>query len=121
MSFYNPVPVLKTGMFIGRFQPFHEGHRRCVEKILEECGQCVILLRDTERSESNPFDIEKRAALIRAQFPDEQRINILSIPDPGCDLTVYIGRDVGYELIQLDKETENISATNIRQKLYAGA
>ena len=111
---------MRTGVFIGRFQPFHEGHRKCVEKILQEKDHCIILLRDTEQSEKNPFDLEKRKALIRSAFPDTKRVSILSMSDPGADLTVYIGRDVGYELIQLDTSTEAISATDIRKKLYEG-
>jgi adenylylsulfate kinase len=109
---------MKTGVFIGRFQPFHDGHKKCVEKILSENDRCIILLRDTEATEKNPFDVEKRKALIRAQFPDESRVIIQTINDPGADLSVYIGRDVGYELIKLDAETEAISATNIRKQLY---
>ncbi len=111
----------RTGVFIGRFQPFHEGHKRCVEKILSEKDRCIILLRDTEATEKNPFDTEKRKAFIRAEFPDESRVIIQTIDDPGADLTIYIGRDVGYELIQLDAATEAISATDIRKKLYADA
>jgi adenylylsulfate kinase len=110
---------MKTGVFIGRFQPFHDGHRKCVEHILSKNDRCIILLRDTDVTEKNPFDLEKRKALIRAQFPDPSRIEIQSITDPSADLTVYIGRDVGYQLIQLDAETEAISATDIRKKLYA--
>lgn len=109
---------MKTGVFIGRFQPFHDGHKKCVEKILSENDRCIILLRDTEATEKNPFDAEKRKALIRAQFPDESRVIIQTIDDPSADLTVYIGRDVGYELIKLDAETEAISATNIRKQMY---
>lgn len=108
----------RTGVFIGRFQPFHEGHKRCVEKILTEKDRCIILLRDTEATEKNPFDVEKRKALIRAEFPDESRVIIQAIDDPGADLTIYIGRDVGYELIKLDAATEAISATDIRKQLY---
>jgi adenylylsulfate kinase len=109
---------MKTGVFIGRFQPFHDGHKKCVEKILSENDRCIILLRDTEATEKNPFDIEKRKGLIRAQFPDESRVIIQTIDDPGAALNVYIGRDVGYQLIKLDAETEAISATNIRKELY---
>jgi len=112
--------VAKTGVFIGRFQPFHEGHKRCVEKILLECDRCIILIRDTDVSDKNPFDLPKRIALIRACFPHEKRVLIRSIEDPGCDLTVYIGRDVGYDLIRLDSATEAISATNLRGELYGG-
>lgn len=110
---------MKTGVFIGRFQPFHDGHKKCVEHILEHNDRCLILLRDTEITDKNPFDVEKRKALIRAQFPDASRIDIQSVKDEGADLTVYIGRDVGYQLIQLDSATEAISATDIRKKLYA--
>ncbi|PIR51818.1 hypothetical protein COU77_03485 [Candidatus Peregrinibacteria bacterium CG10_big_fil_rev_8_21_14_0_10_49_16] len=112
---------MKTGIFIGRFQPFHDGHRKCVAKILEERDHCIILVRDTERTEKNPFDTAKRTAMIRAQFPDESQVSIVTISDPGADLSVYIGRDVGYELIQLDTQTEQISATDLRRKLYEEA
>jgi|CXWL01.1.fsa_nt_gi adenylylsulfate kinase len=113
------MSITKTGVFIGRFQPFHEGHKRCVEKILQENDRCTILLRDTSITEKNPFDIAKRKELIRAHFPDISRVDIQVIADPGADLTVYIGRDVGYDLIQLDAQTEQISATDIRRKMYA--
>jgi adenylylsulfate kinase len=109
---------LRTGVFIGRFQPFHDGHKKCVESILSENDRCIILLRDTQATEKNPFDVEKRKALIRAQFPDESRVIIQTIDDPGAALTVYIGRDVGYQLIKLDATTEAISATDIRKELY---
>lgn len=112
---------MKTGVFIGRFQPFHEGHRKCVEKILSENDRCLILLRDTETTEKNPFDVEKRKAFIRSHFPDESRVSIVTVDDPGAHMSVYIGRDVGYNLIQLDAQTENISATDLRKKLYEEA
>lgn len=110
-----------TGVFIGRFQPFHDGHKKCIEKILEEKDHCIVMMRETEPTDKNPFDFEKRKAMIRVAFPDESKVSIIAFQDPGCDLTVYIGRQVGYELIQLDEKTENISATDIRKKLYEGA
>ncbi len=67
----------------------------------------------------NPFDLEKRKALIRSEFKNEPRVTIDVMDDPDADMTVYIGRDVGYDLIRLDAETESISATDIRRKLYA--
>ncbi len=110
-----------TGVFIGRFQPFHEGHRRCVEKILQERNRCIILVRDTESSEKNPIAAAERIAMIRAHFPDAGTVEILTISDPGADLSVFIGRDVGYDLIELDAATEAISATDLRKKLYGAA
>lgn len=81
----------------------------------------MILLRDTEATEKNPFDVEKRKAFIRAHFPDESKVSIVTVDDPGAHMSVYIGRDVGYNLIQLDAQTEQISATDLRKKLYEEA
>lgn len=78
-------------------------------------------MRETEATEKNPFDLEKRRGMIRAAFPDEKQILITDFEDPGAELSVFIGRDVGYELIQLDEQTESISATDIRKKLYEEA
>lgn len=110
---------MQTGVFIGRFQPLHDGHRRCIEKVLAENDHCVVLVRDCERSDKNPFTYEERVAMIRAAFPDQRRVSVQRLADPGADLTVYIGREVGYDLIQLDATTEAISATDVRKKLYA--
>ncbi len=112
---------MKTGLFVGRFQPFHDGHKKCIEKILQTCDRCIVLMRETEKTEKNPFDFEKRKAMIRSAFPNEAIVEIQSFTDPGAELSVFIGRDVGYELIQLDEQTESISATDIRKKLYDDA
>lgn len=112
---------MRTGVFVGRFQPFHDGHRKCIEKILQTCDRCLVMMRETEKTEKNPFDIEKRRGMIRAAFPDENQVEIQVLVDPGASLSVFIGRDVGYELIQLDEHTESISATDLRQKLYSDA
>jgi len=112
---------MNTGVFIGRFQPFHEGHRRCIERILEREDRCLVLVRDTPQTEKNPLELAQRCAMIRAAFPDDGRVSVQALPDPGARLTVYIGRDVGYDLIQLDAATEAISATDLRRKLYAEA
>lgn len=112
---------MKTGIFIGRFQPFHEGHRKCIERILETCDRVVILLRYGKENDQNPFSREERASQINtALLPHVMAGRAIVIPfyDPGYDLTVFIGRDVGYDLIQLDAETEAISATDIRKALY---
>lgn len=111
---------MRTGIYTGRFQPFHEGHRKCVMHILSECDRCDILLRDTPKTTKNPFSLAERMAMIRSNFDREQnaKIEIIPVSDEGAELTVYIGRGVGYDLIQLDEATEMISATDIRKELY---
>ncbi len=108
---------MKTGVFVGRFQPFHEGHKKCVEHILEQNDRCLIMVRDTEKSDKNPYVLEERIARIMEAFPDTNNVLVQPFADPGADLTIYIGRDVGYKLIQLDASTEAFSATDIRKKM----
>ena len=111
---------MKTGIYLGRFQPPHVGHAKCVQHILKECDRCVILFRDTEMDASNPLGVKKRMKLFREllTFADEEKVLMGIIPDDGCDLTVYIGREVGYGLIRLDEKTEGIHAADLRKKLY---
>jgi len=112
---------MSTGWYVGRFQPLHDGHKACIKHILDKHDRVVIALRDTEKGDKNPFSAEERRKMVEESFPEETadgRIVVVDFPDPECDLTVYIGRAVGYDLIQLDAQTEAISATNIRKKLY---
>jgi len=109
---------MKTGVFIGRFQPLHDGHKKCIKRVLQENDHCCVFIRDTAKSEKNPFSFEDREKMIRQAFPDTSQVSCHRLPDPSADLTVYIGREVGYELIKLDATTEAISATSIRKQLY---
>lgn len=111
---------MKTGLFIGRFQPFHEGHRACIEKILEECEQCIILVRSVPVSENNPIAIEDVIRRILNGLGDlQKRVTISIIYDAGCDLTVYKGRKVGWQIkkLKMPKKIKKISATKIRKDL----
>ncbi|QLJ52738.1 MAG: Nicotinamide-nucleotide adenylyltransferase, NadM family [Candidatus Fermentimicrarchaeum limneticum] len=38
------------GLFVGRFQPFHNGHMKAVEWILGRCDELVIAVGSTQRS-----------------------------------------------------------------------
>jgi cytidyltransferase-like protein len=40
-------PQKPTALFIGRYQPFHDGHRRLIEEGLRRVGQVCIAVRDT--------------------------------------------------------------------------
>ena len=79
--------------------------------------RCLILLRDTTVTDKNPFTVEERKEKIVEKMQTD-RIVFGVIPDEDCDLTIYIGRDVGYSLIKLDEQTEKISATDIRKQMY---
>ncbi len=108
-----------TGLMIGRFQPFHDGHLKLFETILEKEGQVLIAVRDTYNTdEKNPFNYVEVVEGIHKKLEDKYRgkYYIMSVPN----ITgVYYGRDVGYkvEKINLDPQTESISATQIRKEM----
>ncbi|MFB6242367.1 MAG: adenylyltransferase/cytidyltransferase family protein [Candidatus Nanosalina sp.] len=58
--------------FIGRFQPFHLGHRHVIEKYREEFEELYIVIGSAgeSRTEENPLTAEERRKVIRACYPD---------------------------------------------------
>lgn len=105
---------MKHSLFIGRFQPFHEGHAAIVQQLLDEGKSVIVAMRDTPVSETDPYTLQERADRIRNYFPDAARVGIMQIPD--IEEVVY-GREVGYAIreIRLDPALESISATQIRR------
>jgi len=109
-------------MFIGRYQPLHEGHIKLMKAVLDEGKDIIIALRDTPIQETDPYSVEERIDMIKKEFPNavvyprSGRIVICAIPDVS---EIVFGRGVGWGVrqIKLDAETEKISATNIRKKL----
>jgi cytidyltransferase-like protein len=111
-------PQRPTALFIGRYQPFHDGHRRLIEEGLRRVGQVCVAVRDTHGAgEKNPFsfhDVKQRIETALAAHTGR----IMVVPLPNIT-NVFYGRDVGYtvERIELDQATEGISATKVRQQM----
>ena len=109
-------PQKPTALFIGRYQPFHGGHRRLIEEGLRRVGQVCIAVRDTHGTdEKNPlpfFSVKQRIEAALSAF--DGRFVVVPLPNI---TNVFYGRDVGYsvERIILDEITESISATKMRQ------
>ncbi len=100
-------------LFIGRWQPFHEGHKKLIGVVLAEGRSVVIAVRDTRVSEKNPYTTQERIDMIRKVYGDNDNVKVIAIPDVS---EVVIGRDVGWSIreIRLDSDTEAISATKVR-------
>ena len=114
-------PKKPTALFIGRYQPFHEGHRALIVEGLKRVGQACIAVRSTHGiDDSNPFHFEYVKSRIEHGLREfEGRFTIIPVPNVSH---VFYGRDVGYaiERINLDECVEGISATKLRKKLSAG-
>lgn len=111
-------PKRPTALFIGRYQPFHDGHRALVEEGLRRVGQACIAVCDTVGlDEKSPFPFEYvRARIEHALRAYEGRFTVVLLPNV---THVFYGRDVGYkvERIDLDTELQAISATTQRRLL----
>jgi len=61
--------------FIGRFQPFHNGHKAVVDQALKRAKKVAIVLgsHDQPRNARNPFTTAERIAMISACYPQEVR------------------------------------------------
>ena len=111
-------PKAPTALFLGRYQPFHEGHLRLIEEGLRRIGQVCIAVRDTYGTDAkNPFDFQTVKARIEAALW-QYRGRFVVVPVPNIT-HVFYGRDVGYvvERLVLDESTEQISATKVRHEL----
>ena len=111
-------PKRPTALFIGRYQPFHQGHRALIEEGLRRVGQACVAVRDTEGiDEANPFSFEYVRARIEHGLRQHQgRFSVIPLPNV---THVFYGRDVGYavERIDLDSALQAVSATEQRRRL----
>ncbi len=107
-------------MFIGRFQPFHNGHKWLLEQRLKLGKKVCVAVMDIHNTEpeKNPYTTEEVLLNISekmSEYLDKNLIKIISIPPIE---SVNYGRDVGYSVIEHipPEEIKKISATNIRRK-----
>lgn len=111
---------MKYSMFIGRWQPWHEGHRWLIDQRLKENKNVLICIREVDKDDSNPYDPAEVKKNIENELQDlilTKRAKVIIIPDIE---SVNYGRGVGYEIIEHvpPKKVGEISATKIRKKLF---
>ena len=108
----------RYALYIGRFQPFHEGHMWCINKIINEGNKVCIAVMDIHQlePENNPYsfsEVHERISKMMSEELESGDIIITKIPPIN---SVNYGRDVGYQLVehQPPKHIKKISATKIR-------
>jgi glycosylphosphatidylinositol transamidase (GPIT) subunit GPI8 len=107
----------ETVQMLGRWQPWHAGHRALFERAIAKTGQVVIQIRDCQGWQgSNPFAIEQVKSYIRRDLDPlyQGQYEIQVVPNI---VNITYGRDVGYRIEQevFDDATHAISATKIRR------
>jgi adenylylsulfate kinase len=109
----------ETVQMLGRWQPWHEGHRALFERAIVKTGQVVIQIRDCQGWQgTNPFAIEQVKYFIRRDLDPiyQGQYEIQVVPNI---VNITYGRDVGYRIEQesFDQQITDISATKIRRSL----
>jgi cytidyltransferase-like protein len=110
---------MKYAMFIGRYQPLHDGHIWLFEQKINEGIPVLICVRDVPTDEKNPWTAEQVVENINSrlkEWVDAGHLKAMVLPDIEG---VYYGRDVGYKVEQLQapSEIQQISATKIRKEM----
>lgn len=111
-------PAKPAALFVGRYQPFHEGHKKLIIEGIKRVGQACIGVRNmSNASLNNPFSfpaIKDRIEFALSEY--RGRFDVINLPNI---TNIFYGRDVGYNIeeISLPVDVKNISATKIRGDL----
>ena len=110
----------KYAIFVGRYQPYHYGHINLIQQKLDEGIPALIMVRDIEPDEKNPFTTEQTVSMIEKYHKTKgDDVKVMIIPDIE---SVNYGRGVGYEINEYTptEEIGYISATTIRDSIKNG-
>jgi len=104
---------------LGRWQPWHAGHRALFERLLKKTGQVCIMIRDCQGWQgSNPFAIDQVKSAIKQDLDPlyQGQYEIQVVPNI---VHIGYGRGVGYTIEEekFDESITNISGTEIRKSL----
>lgn len=102
---------MKYNLFIGRWCPFHNGHKTIIDSFLNNGRPVCVAIRETDEM----YPVLVRHEMIRAVYEEEYKsglLKIITIPDIE---QVCIGRKVGYSLVEVPEKIALISGTAIRE------
>ena len=139
---------MKTGLYIGRFQPFHLGHLSAVQQALKQVDKLYIAIGSSQyhSEEKNPYTAQERAEMIRLTLEENdllEHCEVFEVPDIHDDgkwtshvrsiappfETVFLGnhglvhklfkKEGKARLIQVEHKVD-VSATKIRRAMKEG-
>ena len=118
-AFKSSDSEIKYSMYIGRWQPWHQGHRWLIDQRLDDGKNVLICIRDIKNKKKNPWTSKEVEANLQIELKDlveQGRVKIITIPDIE---SINIGRGVGYDIIEHipPEEIRDVSATNIRKQM----
>ena len=93
--------MVKRGLFVGRFQPFHKGHLEAIKDVLKEVDELGVVIGSAQYShrKDNPFTAGERVTMIRKALEEAEipaaRWWIVPVPDVHVHM-VWVAEVVGY-------------------------
>lgn len=141
--------MVRCGLFVGRFQPFHLGHLEAIKNVLREIDQLIIVIGSAQYSHNkdNPFTAGERLVMVRRALEeagfDYSRFWVVPVPDmhlhmmwvssvegytPHFDvvysnepLTRRLFMEAGYKVKSIPfYERKTYSSTEIRERMVKG-
>lgn len=69
-------------VFIGRFQPFHNGHKHIIDHALKQSEHVIILIGSSHepRTLRNPWKFAEREQFMRAAFSESEQQRLIILP-----------------------------------------
>ena len=109
----------KYAIFVGRYQPYHYGHIELIKQKLELGIPALIMVRDIDPDDRNPFTTEQTVKMIRKYHEAKgDDVKVIIIPDIE---SVNYGRGVGYQINEYEPPADSgamfISASKIRDSI----
>ena len=104
---------------LGRWQPWHAGHRALFDRLIQKTGQVCIMIRDCQGWQgSNPFAIDQVKNAIKRDLDMVYQGQYEIIVVPNITHIGY-GRGVGYTIEEekFDESITSISGTAIRKSM----
>jgi nicotinamide mononucleotide adenylyltransferase len=118
------MSTIKYHAYIGRFQSPHLGHRWLIDRNLAEGKPVLIMIRDVELDEKNPFTASEVYDMLDIAFETEITNGLVSLQIIPDIASINYGRGVGYDVIcheaAAPAHVKRISATEIRRQIKAG-
>ncbi|RLG89976.1 nicotinamide-nucleotide adenylyltransferase [Candidatus Bathyarchaeota archaeon] len=93
--------MVKRGLIVGRFQPFHKGHLHAVKRVLEEVDEIIIVVGSAQYSHrlDNPFTAGERLLMIRRALQEAEipasKFWLIPVPDLHVHM-LWVSHVVGY-------------------------
>lgn len=137
---------MDRALYVGRFQPFHKGHKEVVERLDSRHDELVVAVGGPELSYSrrHPFQIGERIQMIKESISvDFDSVYLIPVPDIDNN-SLWVGRvenytpefgvvysnnelveilfeDSGYNVEGIDwVDRSRLSGTEVRERMIKG-